>query len=231
MVVTHRCGDEDWLILSAADGAGSAQFSDIGARAACWTFCKQIDGILSAGTNIDITSHSCVGSWLADLTTELDTLSEAMATHRSQFASTFMGAVIGPDKSFFIQIGDGSIVIGDDTSTELVHWSEKGEYANETVFTTSGTPPFVRTVDRRIDFVAILTDGLELLAINMLRRQPHHPFFRPFIDAMLGAQDGQNIELSNSLGRWLQSKAVVDRTDDDKTLVLASRLARPTLLT
>ena len=57
------------------------------------------------------------------------------------------------------------------------------------------------------------------------RRVAHGAFFEPMFAAVRRAPPGLAPGLSRSLERFLCSRAVESRTDDDKSLVLATRLA------
>jgi hypothetical protein len=69
--------------------------------------------------------------------------------------------------------------------------------------------------------VALFTDGLERLALRFDCRTPHIPFFDPLFRALRTASDLQS--LNDGLRQFLASDSVQIRSDDDKTLILASR--------
>jgi hypothetical protein len=71
--------------------------------------------------------------------------------------------------------------------------------------------------------VALLTDGMERLALRFDSLTPHPPFFRPLFEALRATT---NVDaLTEDLRQFLQSDSVQNKTDDDKTLVLASRIS------
>ena len=73
--------------------------------------------------------------------------------------------------------------------------------------------------------IALLTDGLQLLALHYPRRQAHEPFFRPLFQHLRAfPEPGCPEPLTAALERFLDSPAVNQRTHDDKTLILATRL-------
>jgi hypothetical protein len=77
---------------------------------------------------------------------------------------------------------------------------------------------------RRIDEVALFTDGIENLVLHRATRSVHEPFFNQMFRAVRESKAvGIDQGLGDALGRYLSSPAVCDRTDDDKTLVLATR--------
>jgi hypothetical protein len=73
--------------------------------------------------------------------------------------------------------------------------------------------------------IAVLTDGIERLVLNYAIKSVHRPFFDRNIQAI--RQWGgvaKSTSLSLALASYLSSPEVSERTDDDLTLVLASRL-------
>ena len=73
--------------------------------------------------------------------------------------------------------------------------------------------------------MALLTDGLQGLALRFASREAHGPFFEPMF-ARLRREARRGLDgLHGELARFLDSPAVNQRTDDDKTLVLATRLS------
>jgi hypothetical protein len=68
-----------------------------------------------------------------------------------------------------------------------------------------------------------LTDGLQRLALDFTARTPHLPFFQPLFAALRAAPDVES--LAGPFREFLDSQRINERTDDDKTLVLA--ISRP----
>jgi hypothetical protein len=76
-------------------------------------------------------------------------------------------------------------------------------------------------LERPILDLALLTDGLQMLALNYSEGRVHDPFFRPMFNLLRDSETGETLE--QPLIVFLDSKRVNDRTDDDKTLFLATR--------
>ena len=124
----------------------------------------------------------------------------------------------------FAQIGDGAIVISSCETYETVFHPQSGEYLNTTNFLTDvdfEKKLEIRVVNARVSDVALFTDGLERLALRMSDCTPHEPFFRPMFDSLRTADNAD--DLREPLHQFLNSDPVNERTDDDKTLVLATR--------
>lgn len=110
------------------------------------------------------------------------------------------------------------------TEYEIVFWPDNGDYLNITTFITSDqlTQSLrIKHVNRRINQIALITDGLELLALNFREQTVHSPFFAPMFKQLEQAEDPAT--LVEPLRAFLNSNAINAKTDDDKTLMLAIR--------
>ncbi|MCU0704705.1 MAG: protein phosphatase 2C domain-containing protein, partial [Fimbriiglobus sp.] len=139
-----------------------------------------------------------------------------------ELASTALLAVVGPNGAAFAQLGDGAIVFGEGTSYKTAFWPEPTEYANTTNFLTDERfvdAVLFTTIDTPVIELAVLSDGLQRLALDFTARKPHAPFFRPLFRDLRATS---NLEtLSGPFRAFLDSPNVNAKTDDDKTLVLA----------
>jgi hypothetical protein len=75
-----------------------------------------------------------------------------------------------------------------------------------------------------VDELALFTDGLQMLALHFASRSAHRPFFEPLFTTLREAANPE--ALGGPLREFLDSPAVNERTEDDKTLVLAIREGR-----
>jgi hypothetical protein len=117
------------------------------------------------------------------------------------------------------QVGDGAAVAAENGVYTALTQPQRGEFANETFFIVmDGARPDVYSARRRIESLALTTDGLTRIAMEK-GNQPHAPFFKPLFD--FAAQAGD--EAAQQLAGFMASERVCERSDDDKTLVLAVR--------
>lgn len=231
----HRCSvqqtaeGEPVLIAVVCDGAGSAVRADAGAELASRMIHDEIAAALDDGRGVrDITQgwiEGCLGRFQAEVAAQ----AEAEGCGPKDFACTLLAAAVGPDCAAFCQIGDGVIVIGEDAETyRWIFWPERGEYENVTFFATEPDAADhlqFELVERRIDEVALLSDGLQRLALHYQTRTAHAAFFKPMLATLRDAPADALESLSAKLETYLSSPSVNERTDDDKTLVLALRTA------
>lgn len=136
------------------------------------------------------------------------------------FATTLLVAVVSDGSVAAAQIGDGAIVLSDAEGIQALMLPDHGEYLNETVFLTSNDykerARVVVLPHHGSRALALLTDGLEGLALNLAEGSAHMPFFAPLF-RFAAEPDASEAELAS----FLESARVCARTDDDKTLLLA----------
>ncbi|CDI01844.1 hypothetical protein BN873_210065 [Candidatus Competibacter denitrificans Run_A_D11] len=221
-------GTDSLLLLVVADGAGSAARGGTGAELACETFLRECELRLPGITPANWTPA------LAE--TLLERVRAALAQEAAtaevpirDFACTLLGAAVAADHALVLQIGDGAIVIGADEYYRPVFWPQTGQYVNETRFVTDSDAAVhleCVVLAETVAEIALLTDGLQTLALHYQHQQAHTPFFRPMFHQLRAqTEPGSSELLTNALARFLASPAVNERTHDDKTLILATRLS------
>jgi hypothetical protein len=229
----HRCsvqqsaGGEPVLIAVVCDGAGSAARAEDGSRLASRLAHDEIAAALAGGSGVRGITRGWVEDWLIRFHAEIAELARAEERQSRDFACTLLAAVVGSDCAVFFQIGDGVIVVAEDEDAyRWIFWPDTGEYENVTFFATEPDACNhlqFELAERRIDEVAVLSDGLQRLALHYQSRTAHAAFFKPMLAVLREASEDALEPLSTQLEAYLSSPAVNERTDDDKTLVLASR--------
>ena len=219
------CGEECLLAL-VSDGAGSAIRGRMGARVACEAGVRVIEEWVIEAQSLSDLSSDVVASWVDTIHYQLWLASRVEGHTPRDFACTLLGAVIGEKNAAFFQVGDGAIVIGDGNGFRPVFWPDSGEYANMTYFVTD--EDMLSHLHSEISLaapleVAVFSDGLQRLALAYESRTAHNPFFEPMFARLRQSSNDECDVLSEQLARFLGSARVNERTDDDKTLVLATR--------
>ncbi len=224
------------LVAVVSDGAGSASAAQVGAEVAAETLAELIVSHLEGGNRLADLTRVTVERWIGLVRDTLATRAADDQSAPAEYACTLLAAIIGEEVSAFLQIGDGAIVVsdGERESWSFVFWPQHGEFANITNFVTSANALEVfefEVAPRRLDEFALFTDGLEHMLLLRSPRSVHQPFF----DTMLmpvraSVADGVDAALSAGLAVYLRQPVICDRTDDDKTLILASRCTPTTAL-
>jgi hypothetical protein len=218
-------GPQSVLIACVADGAGSAKHSNIGSAIACEAILEHATRFLESN-GLDALQRDDVLLWCDDIRERLKHQAVEHDCTLREFASTLCTAIIAPELSVFFQIGDGAMIMQNGAVYGVVFWPQSGEYANSTNFLTSDE------YDQQLEFIttttsctriALMTDGLERLALKFDAHLPHLPFFEPLFRVLQSTNDVDG--LNQGLRAFLGSDSIHHRTDDDKTLVLAIRFA------
>jgi hypothetical protein len=215
--------------MVASDGAGSATRSGESSALACDNFVREVKRHFECGGNVKGIDKNFAIGWLTSFQSELRLRSEPDGLTIRDFACTLLAAVVGTEHSAFVQIGDGVIVVPSREIPDGYHyvfWPQNGEYANQTSFATDedATAKVLHELDsRRINELAILTDGIQGLALNYAAMSIHGPFFVPMFSWLRTSQEKDISEISRTITTFLNSERVNNRTNDDKTLMLAVR--------
>jgi Protein phosphatase 2C len=217
------------LICVIADGAGSAAHAETGSRMAVDKSLQLIREFLNNGGSVPRIDRDLAVAWIFEIQAAIASVAaEAGATPR-EFACTLLIAVIAPEAAAFVQVGDGAMVAGNEVDDRwtYVFWPQHGEFANSTNFVTASNAVDVMEFEAlagRIERFASFSDGVEHLVLHNASRSVHSPFFSAMLVPVQELPNpGLDVGLSESLSRYLNSEAVCERTDDDKSLVLASR--------
>ncbi len=161
----------------------------------------------------------------------MESLAEIEEQPLRAYAATLILVVATADRLAVAQLGDGAVVAGESPDELfLVNRAQHGEYANETYFLTQDDAleqVQVSVVEQAVNSLAVMSDGLTRLAIKLPAQEPYLPFFQPLF--AFAAHTNQEEQAARHLVEFLTSERVCDRTDDDKSLVLAVRLLDPRL--
>ncbi|WP_425218990.1 PP2C family serine/threonine-protein phosphatase [Ralstonia solanacearum] len=215
----------EYLVCLVSDGAGSARYAEQGSDLACTTAMACIEATLARGVGV---CDSDVGDWVAGVQAAVQKAADAVGATARDYACTLLGAVIGQGSALFFQVGDGAIVVSSPTVQGVVFWPDAGPYANMTHFVTDDDAVEnlgIATALVDVEEVALFSDGLQRLALAFETKLPHQPFFEPMFSVLRRKQPSECEALSTQLGQFLNSPQVNERTDDDKTLILATRRA------
>ena len=216
------------LIAVIADGAGSAKRAGRGAEIA-------VDSVVTDLTRRLVDPRPDYNRLLCEAAASAR---EAIATEAArdgasirEYACTLLAVVSGGSGGGALQIGDGVIVAGDGGGEwSWMFWPQRGEYANTTHFLTDEDYVGRTMVDvfpNTLSDVALMSDGLEPLALNYTSKSVHDPFFAGLFQPLVqSGGDGEIEPMSASLERFLCSERVTTRTDDDLSLIAATRRTR-----
>jgi hypothetical protein len=222
-----RTQSESTLIAVASDGAGSAQHSAIGAWITSRVFVQMATRYIKSQQPLSAFSIDIAREWLDEIRDRIISAAQSKDALPRDFASTLIGSIISDHEAIFVHVGDGASVFRavSNPDWQVPTWPAQGEYAATTSFVTDDPQPSIQFcfVDRPIGELAVFSDGLERLVLDFSSHTAHAPFFEKMFAPLDNALVGRNRDLSRALKRFLDGPSVCDRTDDDKTLILAKR--------
>jgi len=221
------------LVVVVCDGAGSAAHSEIGSWLASTTFVELVEVYFEHGGRLVDIDRSNVAGWVERTADRLIMRAKEDGNSPKDYSCTLLAAVIGAEAAVFAQIGDGAIVVshGEADGWNWVFWPQHGEYANQTVFVLSENATEALQFDlalRRVDEFAVFSDGIERMVLHGATKTVNDKFFEQmFAPIRASTARGFDPKLSEQLKTYLGSAVVNARTNDDKTLVMATRQPRP----
>lgn len=217
------------LLAFVSDGAGSAAKSAIGSRMICDVLRDKALEFFDEEGQLRQLNVRLIANWIQFFRDEIIIQAEADGCSDREYACTLLGAIIGEKAGAFFQVGDGAIVYSthSDLAPVLAFWPERGEYENTTFFATQ--PNFLDQmqfclVQEEVFEIALLSDGLQRLALNYQTKSAHQPFFSGLFAPLRRTGRMSIPALNAQLSTYLDSPKVNERTDDDKTLILATSL-------
>lgn len=222
----------DALVLVAADGAGSARHAEQGSRCAVTAM---LDAML-VGPVIGPGEHDVEAAlrlWTQHVHRAVDHAHEAVRRHADaagvsgrEMATTLQVAVLTQTLVVGAQVGDGAIVCEHEGSIHALTEPMHGMHVNETYFLTEDDYREHLQVTGRtghITAAGLFSDGLEPLAWHLARNAPASGLFRGLFDFVRTTPCARRRHVA--LQRFMDSPRVCERSNDDKTLVLATRSA------
>ena len=220
--------DGQSFVAVVADGAGSGRFSHIASDAAVNTVIKSLQGRLEGAGRV---TKASLEEALRNAQTTLVDLERQMRVPESRsvdFACTCVIAVLQHDSLLLAQVGDGAVVVRDNGRLECITPPEQREYVNETWFLNS-----FKSIERLsiaevdscgLSAIAVMTDGVQHMAIHYPSHRPHSAFFQPLFRYMETEAHLNDSERSAELRTFLDSEQARAATDDDKTLIVGVRV-------
>lgn len=221
------------VVLIASDGAGSASRSEQGSARACQELFDNVRLYLEEGGKLESVTRELASKWIENAAEAVQQSADQEGMPLREFACTLLAAMVSDNHAVFMQIGDGAIVFwgrgyGD---WSIASWPQHGEYLNTTSFLTE--PASRRAFEfisehAPIYEIAVFTDGIESLVLHYATQSVHSPFFDGIFPAVrVLEQPGLSTSLSDQLASYLASPPITERSDDDITLLMASRMKVP----
>ncbi len=215
------------IACAVADGLGSAPRAEEGARRAVAAVLDALTTSLPRawGTPDPAAIEGAVRAAFASARAALvEATGEAPPR---DYATTLLVGIATRRWTAVGQIGDGALVgRWPDGRLETLSLPQRGEYANDTTpLTAEDALERLRLAvwPAPLQALALFSDGLQALALDLASGEPFEPFFGPFFEAL--AEPFDPTTTGERLAAFLDTPRVCARTDDDKTLMVAGTAA------
>jgi hypothetical protein len=207
-------------LAAVSDGAGSAALAHLGASIATETALETLRATIPerALTLRDV--QDAFAAARAAIVSDADDRSRSTR----DYACTLLVVVADDERTLVGQIGDGAIVgVPFEEDLKVIGWPQQGDYANSTFFLCEETSEPVFVEEAPLEAFSMLSDGLQMVALEYEHLRAHAPFFRPFFAALRDATMPLE-ELEQHLATYLETDpTLAERTDDDLSLLVAVR--------
>lgn len=220
---TFNANEKKIFFAIVSDGAGSASHGGEGASIVCRKISQAAKTHFSIQSSIP--NDETLDSWIDHARDSIFLSAFNRALTPRDFAATLICVITDGNETVIAHIGDGCAVLKDDTEWIAPSWPDHGEYAATTFFITDEHALKLRItrLQKRITAVALFSDGLERLALDFSEFKPHAGFFNGISAPLIKSSvSGKDYNLSLALKRYLNSESINSRTDDDKSLILAT---------
>lgn len=205
------------IFIALADGAGFASQAEAAARLAVEA---ALDAMSAYVGPLEDLGERELGKWLEHVRQIVKAAADKSDVSIKEYSATLLGAIIEGTHGYFWQLGDGAWIVKNASGIEIATWPCSGEYINQTVFITSEEALVKWTHAYVKDLTALLgiTDGLEHICLDY----PNKVAFQPFLAKVFSAlKAGSSVDIEENIEGLLSSPLINNRTDDDKTMVLA----------
>lgn len=220
-----RCiSTREALIAVVCDGAGSTTQGRLGAVITCRTISE--GARIHFGTSEALPSDEQTWTWVDEARERINRAASTKSLGRREFATTLVSIFATKADTMVLHIGDGAAVVRRAGMWLIPSWPAQGEYAAQTFFITDDPAPQLRItrLNCSVDGAALFSDGLERLVLDFTKRSVPAPFFDTMVKPLAASNVlGRDIRLSIALKHYLDSGPINERTDDDKSLILAIR--------
>lgn len=213
------------LVAVLCDGAGSAELGGQGASIVARLISVRARLHLKCTSNFP--DDETIWSWIDEARDAISHAGKLRDRRSRDFAATLLCVLSNGAQTLVVHVGDGCAVAKTSRLEEWIPltWPAHGEYASSTYFVTDDPAPKA-VITRHVEPVSAIvafTDGIERLALDFAKEMPHSPFFEAIAAPVIRSSElGRDRQLSSQLAAYLDSEKVNERTDDDKTILIAA---------
>lgn len=175
----------DCFVVSLADGAGSAEYSELGAQCVTQKICRVLNENFTRYFATE-ESGSVAEEILSFLVEDLKNLAAETDCEIRALASTLLAVAVKGKQFIGVHIGDGVIGVLDENFLAVMSHPDNGEFINETIFVTSSNAiSHLRLYKGELEEISafvLMSDGT---AEGMYQRDTQN--FMPIVEKLIKA--------------------------------------------
>jgi len=207
------------LVVSAlADGAGSYEYSDIGAIIACKSICKYIGDNFDELINIS-NANEVITMIVNHVVEEIVAKADEMNCDKDKLSSTLLCVAIKNDDVIVFHVGDGLIAGLKNGELKTLTMPDNGEFANATYFITSPRAfekaRLLKGKTTGFQGFALMSDGSSASLYNKKLQRPAHAIAK----LIMGLQYTYESMYLDTV-KYLMDYEIHERTTDDCSIAL-----------
>lgn len=215
---TFTYKENDTVVSALADGAGSYEYSDVGAIIACKSICKYIgdnfDELISI-SNANEVITKIVNHVLADI----DAKAVEMNCGKEQLSSTLLCVAIKNEDVMVFHVGDGLIAGLKNGELKTLTMPDNGEFANATYFITSPRAyekaRLLKGKTTGFEGFALMSDGSSASLYNKKLQKPANAIAKLIVGLQFTFP-----QLYLDTVKYLMDYEIHERTTDDCSIAL-----------
>ena len=211
--------NQNGVVVSAlADGAGSYEFSDVGAIIACKSICKYIAENFDELINIQ-NANEVVTMIVNHVVNDIENKASEMNCDKEKLSSTLLCVAIKNDDVMVFHVGDGLIAGLKNGELKTLTMPDNGEFANATYFITSPRAfekaRLLKGKTNGFQGFAVMSDGSSASLYNKKLQKPAY--------AIAKLITGLQYTFTNAYldtVKYLMDYQIHERTTDDCSIAL-----------
>ena len=211
--------NQNGVIVSAlADGAGSYEFSDVGAIIACKSICKYIAENFDELINIS-NANEVITKIVNHVVDDIENKASEMNCDKEKLSSTLLCVAIKNDDVMVFHVGDGLIAGLKNGELKTLTMPDNGEFANATYFITSPRAfekaRLLKGKTTGFQGFALMSDGSSASLYNKKLQKPAFAIAK----LIIGLQYTFSTAYLDTV-KYLMDYEIHERTTDDCSIAL-----------
>ena len=215
---TFTYKENNTVVSALADGAGSYEYSDVGAIIACKSICKYLGDNFDELINIS-NANEVITKIVNHVLTDIEAKAEEMHCGKEQLSSTLLCVAIKNEDVMVFHVGDGLIAGLKNGELKTLTMPDNGEFANATYFITSSRAyekaRLLKGKTTGFEGFALMSDGSTASLYNKKLQKPANAIAKLIVGLQFTFP-----QMYLDTVKYLMDYEIHERTTDDCSIAL-----------